>query len=307
MSDSSRTTWFAFYPGDYIADTADLDTTEHGAYFLLLLTYYKTALPLADDDKRLARIARLSDAAWLRMRPTLARFFTVADGLWRNRRADAEIARRIEVRERNKLGAKATNAKRWGKNPSPNASLCDTLSESLSDDLATCTAIHSASRLMVGNVQVQVQVQEEVPLNPHNPKNAERSLSDSLSDQQPMFEEVITTPVEDRLHADARILIHHLNQATGLRFQEVDTNFKVICARLKLPGVTLEGCKKLIDRQVAMWKGGDMEKYLRPLTLFGKEKFDGYYAAKDAPIPPARHTNGHLPAPVAEHAEGWIA
>ncbi len=27
-----------------------------------------------------------------------------------------------------------------------------------------------------------------------------------------------------------------------------------------------------------------MQEYLRPETLFGKEKFNGYYAAKDLPV-----------------------
>jgi hypothetical protein len=41
----------------------------------------------------------------------------------------------------------------------------------------------------------------------------------------------------------------------------------------------------MIDRQVARWKGDPkMEEYLRPGTLFNKEKFDSYYAAKDIPI-----------------------
>ena len=40
----------------------------------------------------------------------------------------------------------------------------------------------------------------------------------------------------------------------------------------------------MIIRQVKMWKGTSMAKYLRPETLFNKTKFDSYYAAKDLPI-----------------------
>jgi uncharacterized phage protein (TIGR02220 family) len=84
--------------------------------------------------------------------------------------------------------------------------------------------------------------------------------------------------------AHARAAIHHLNEKTGKRFREVESSMVVISARLSEPGVTIEGVLKMIDRQVDKWKGTTMEEYLRPETLFGKQKFDGYYAAKDQPI-----------------------
>jgi len=40
-------------------------------------------------------------------------------------------------------------------------------------------------------------------------------------------------------------------------------------------GYTLEDFKKVIDNKAAEWKGGKMEQYLRPETLFGT-KFEGY-------------------------------
>lgn len=40
----------------------------------------------------------------------------------------------------------------------------------------------------------------------------------------------------------------------------------------------------MIDRQCQRWMGTSQEEYLRPETLFGKQKFDSYYAAKDLPI-----------------------
>jgi hypothetical protein len=48
----------------------------------------------------------------------------------------------------------------------------------------------------------------------------------------------------------------------------------------------VEGVKQMISRQVLKWKDDPkMCDYLRPETLFNKTKFDGYYAAKDVPIP----------------------
>ena len=38
----------------------------------------------------------------------------------------------------------------------------------------------------------------------------------------------------------------------------------------------MDDFKKVIDKKCAEWKGGDMEKYLRPETLFKRSKFESY-------------------------------
>ena len=52
---------------------------------------------------------------------------------------------------------------------------------------------------------------------------------------------------------------------------------KHINARLA-EGYTLEDFFTVIDKKCAEWKGTDMEKYLRPETLFGS-KFENYLNA----------------------------
>jgi uncharacterized phage protein (TIGR02220 family) len=89
---------------------------------------------------------------------------------------------------------------------------------------------------------------------------------------------------EDHYHKDSRTIIHLLNEASGKAFREVDSNLSVISARLREGGVSLEGVKAMIHRQCKRWKGTPQEEFLRPETLFGKTKFDGYYAAKDQPV-----------------------
>lgn len=86
-------------------------------------------------------------------------------------------------------------------------------------------------------------------------------------------------------------LIEYLNLKTESRFGLNDTNLKLVKARLKECHNDIEGVKQMIDRQCAMW-GTDsvMSEYLRPQTLFGKQKFDGYYASRSKPIP--QHNNG---------------
>lgn len=102
------------------------------------------------------------------------------------------------------------------------------------------------------------------------------------------------SPKEDKWHKDTRTVLHLLNEATGKHFRETESSCGVISARLSEPGVELEGVKKMIERQCRCWKGGRLGDYLQPSTLFGKEKFDNYYAARDQPVvltdqPPGKH------------------
>lgn len=88
----------------------------------------------------------------------------------------------------------------------------------------------------------------------------------------------------DSYHKDSRTALHLLNEASSRNFRERDTNLSVISARLKEPGVELDGVKRMIHRQAKLWRGTKMEEYLTPATLFGKTNFDKYYAANELQI-----------------------
>ena len=90
--------------------------------------------------------------------------------------------------------------------------------------------------------------------------------------------------------AGSRAALHHLNEKSGKHFRECESSLAPINARMKESGVDIEGVKKMIDRQCIRWLGTPQEEYLRPQTLFGKEKFDSYYAAKDLPINNENHS-----------------
>lgn len=96
----------------------------------------------------------------------------------------------------------------------------------------------------------------------------------------------------DHYHRDSRTALHYLNEKTGARFREVDSNLSLISERLRESEVTIEGVMKMVDRQVQLWKGTKMEQYLRPETLFGKKKFDGYYALRDNAVTPDSNQPG---------------
>lgn len=99
-------------------------------------------------------------------------------------------------------------------------------------------------------------------------------------------------------HIHARASLAWLNEKSGHHYRETDPNLKVISARLSEKDVTIDGVKLMIERMVKKWKGTDMADYLRPETLFGKQKFDSYYAAKEQPIIQEGSNHGKPAQPV---------
>lgn len=85
---------------------------------------------------------------------------------------------------------------------------------------------------------------------------------------------------------DAVVVLEYLKEMTGRKFRGVASDMAVISARLSEEGVDVEGIKLMIERQCKRWKGTEQEEYLRPATLFGKSKFDGYYAARELGLAP---------------------
>ncbi|RZN03823.1 hypothetical protein CWO91_31500 [Bradyrhizobium genosp. SA-3] len=107
--------WFPFYVGDYIKDTARLTTEAHGAYLLLMLDYWTTGAP-PDDDDVLATIARMPVKRWAsKIRPALACFFEIENGVWRHKRIEEELAHAAEVGKSSSNKAKTAAEARWGK------------------------------------------------------------------------------------------------------------------------------------------------------------------------------------------------
>jgi uncharacterized protein YdaU (DUF1376 family) len=78
-----------------IGDTTHLSAEEFGAYFLLLMaTWRNNGVPIKDDPARISRICRVTSRRWREgMRDTLAQFFDLSDGTWRQKRLEKEWER----------------------------------------------------------------------------------------------------------------------------------------------------------------------------------------------------------------------
>jgi uncharacterized protein YdaU (DUF1376 family) len=100
--------WMPFYVNDYLGDTEHLSTLQHGAYCLLLFSYWRRG-GLPDDDQQLANITKLSLDDWLIHRKVLQAFFHSG---WRHQRVDAELhrtaARIAKAREHGQKGGQMT-------------------------------------------------------------------------------------------------------------------------------------------------------------------------------------------------------
>jgi len=104
--------YYERYCGDYARDTGDLSLQEHGAYTVMLDTYYATETPLPADHRALYRICRAMTAKEQGAVGSVAdRFFPIGpDGLRHNKRADQEIA---DARRR--IDAARANGRRGGR------------------------------------------------------------------------------------------------------------------------------------------------------------------------------------------------
>lgn len=115
-----------------------------------------------------------------------------------------------------------------------------------------------------------------------NKKSTLVNKSTIVNQNQPITEAEAEADIEAKASlsgkpADvARRVLAFLNQKTGKAFRPTDTNLGLIRARLK-EGYDEDMAHMVIARKVRDWKDDDkMVGFLRPSTLFNREKFNQY-------------------------------
>jgi uncharacterized phage protein (TIGR02220 family) len=78
---------------------------------------------------------------------------------------------------------------------------------------------------------------------------------------------------------EVKEIILYLNKKAGTSFRETSQKTKDLIQARFNEDFTLENFFTVIDNKVTEWLGGDMQKYLRPETLFSN-KFEGYLNQK---------------------------
>lgn len=83
----------------------------------------------------------------------------------------------------------------------------------------------------------------------------------------------------DKKSIACKEIVDYLNEKAGTKYRHTTKNTKEkIHARMS-EGYTVDNFKTVIDKKCDEWIGSDMEKFLRPETLFGP-KFEGYLNAR---------------------------
>lgn len=78
-----------------------------------------------------------------------------------------------------------------------------------------------------------------------------------------------------------KLIVYYLNEKSGKKFKaDSESTKRHIKARLN-EGYKVDEFKAVIDKKCADWKGTNMDKYLRPETLFGT-KFESYLNEKSS-------------------------
>lgn len=86
-------------------------------------------------------------------------------------------------------------------------------------------------------------------------------------------------------------VLEYLNKKTGKSFRPVESNLKLIRARLN-EGYTESDIRRVIDRKAQEWSNDkSMRQYLRPETLFGATKFSQYVGEVGQPLPQKKEQN----------------
>lgn len=90
-----------------------------------------------------------------------------------------------------------------------------------------------------------------------------------------------TKSKKDKFAEDCKEIIDYLNQRTGSKYRTgIKATNDLIAARMK-EGFTVEDFKQVIDNKVATWLNDrQMNKFLRPMTLFAAKKFESYLNEK---------------------------
>lgn len=266
-ADIAKLPSFQFYPGDWRKDPGVQALTYHdrGVWFEILCMMFESeqrgklllnGKPISDDA--LARLLGLGPQVLTNTLTTLLDFGVAS----RDPQTGALICRRM-VRDED-VRVKRAEGGKLGGNPVLRTGK-DNLEVNLTPNLRD-------------NLIPEDEVEREAEKPPKEKEPEEPPPPAVNPSMKPAYEKELS------YHADARSVLHYLNEATGRPFRECDSNLAPITARMREHNATFADVKVMIDRQCRSWKGGQFEEHLCPSTLFRPSNFERYYTARNMPI-----------------------
>lgn len=109
----------------------------------------------------------------------------------------------------------------------------------------------------------------------------EKELEKEIGKERLGEDSIELLPAKQEPRIPYKEIVEYLNQRTGCNYKaSTNKTQDQIKARFN-EGFTLEDFKIVIDKKTNEWYGTEMQKYLRPETLFGT-KFEGYLNQQEA-------------------------
>lgn len=123
--------------------------------------------------------------------------------------------------------------------------------------------------------QKQREKQKQLPDSHVTSRDSHATEEELELEKELELEEEVNTLSSNSTVYPYQQVIEYLNNKTGKHYKHTTNKTQTVIKARCNESFTEDDFKKVIDNKVAEWKGTDMEKFLRPETLFGN-KFEGY-------------------------------